>query len=751
TNTGSAPWLARYGMVEHQSAEYPPRTAENVFNADLTVIFDESGGRSGGSAMTLRMARQMQRAVLMNPTEDQLAAYLAEHRPATINVAGNRERSAQGIGGRTEQTVGRAIIKASRQTDNVVEMSTRQRRDGRGYAALNSWRNQRPSPNQGQTLLSTEGLDPAAAPYLEVFDKFFGDRQRPDVFVAVADQVETWPGLDELTIEDAEKVKAWAKRVLDPEVGTQGATVHLKHPVLPNAYVVLVPPTGNVVQAGRQAQVLGHELGHLLAPQVFNEMFGADGQPTAEGREIIAHYRRARNRYMDTHQYTDDAYGLEEFFADQLGTAMTNEVLQADRKSDSQGNRLLDWFRQAARRLRETLFALWTLNPDFEQRARPDTQMQNYVGELRRRFSDPEYIGATWYDGSSQMLETEVREMSIQAAKALPAQTMKGLTEAWRGDMFNALKKVVVPSTVQLFHISPRLGSFFRGRAGTAEGIGYNDQVVRRSHIQATKVERVLGIDGNSPWTALQNPAVQEILTLAEDDRNSLADAKGPRADKARALRGMLEEMHSEMIAATDAMLDEQFPPTNPGDLNYMVAYRNRRQQKLAEMFPKRKNFFPRRLSMMQLQRSTVARRELALLMREYVSDVDSLDTARRMVDEIVEGGETSDALATDDTGDGFSPGMRLHLRRALGEIPTAALRTAGLIEDPMQSLMQYIAQAEGRIAFSNRGGNFELIAALKELPAEKRAEAEHIVRGLLGQLGRNMSPGFRTFNNFAL
>lgn len=87
TEAGPAPWLAEYGLVEHPSESFKPRTYANVKDADLTVWF---GKRSPGYFCTLNGAELHQRQMLVNPTFLQLKKTVERRSVRVLNVAGNR-------------------------------------------------------------------------------------------------------------------------------------------------------------------------------------------------------------------------------------------------------------------------------------------------------------------------------------------------------------------------------------------------------------------------------------------------------------------------------------------------------------------------------------------------------------------------------------------------------------------------------------------------------------------------------------
>jgi hypothetical protein len=88
---------APYQMRETDSPQVAVRTEWNVRDADATLIFSH-GEPSGGTALTARFAASYQKPVLCVDlaTSDEtvaarsIAVWLAEFRPAILNVAGPR-------------------------------------------------------------------------------------------------------------------------------------------------------------------------------------------------------------------------------------------------------------------------------------------------------------------------------------------------------------------------------------------------------------------------------------------------------------------------------------------------------------------------------------------------------------------------------------------------------------------------------------------------------------------------------------
>lgn len=91
----------RYGLSEHSSSPYPPRTRRNIEIADASIVF-ASNFRSPGSRLTIRLLQEAGQPHLLidvhnPPSVAEVQRWLAEHRVATLNVAGNSESRSPGI------------------------------------------------------------------------------------------------------------------------------------------------------------------------------------------------------------------------------------------------------------------------------------------------------------------------------------------------------------------------------------------------------------------------------------------------------------------------------------------------------------------------------------------------------------------------------------------------------------------------------------------------------------------------------
>lgn len=114
TQTGPRPDMRElYGMTEHASPDYPPRTAANVKMADATLIFGNAGSR--GCRLTQDLCVRLKRPFFLmpwyssnkaKPNPDGFRDWLIAvpnsgllTSACILNVSGNREESQPGIAG----------------------------------------------------------------------------------------------------------------------------------------------------------------------------------------------------------------------------------------------------------------------------------------------------------------------------------------------------------------------------------------------------------------------------------------------------------------------------------------------------------------------------------------------------------------------------------------------------------------------------------------------------------------------------
>lgn len=132
TDVGADPTLADFGLREHTSPLYPPRTASNVRDSDVTIIVCPKGHHSPGTNLTRKLIKQYHRATWeISPYHPQAfnsllgyliknAEYVVKNRPGhslfrevptglIVNFAGPREASVPGITAETTDLLQRVF------------------------------------------------------------------------------------------------------------------------------------------------------------------------------------------------------------------------------------------------------------------------------------------------------------------------------------------------------------------------------------------------------------------------------------------------------------------------------------------------------------------------------------------------------------------------------------------------------------------------------------------------------------------
>jgi len=113
TEAGNRPAMAvLYGMKEHDSREYIPRTKLNIIESDATLLFADDPDSPGSKATAMQCYYNGKPCLLPRVTLDApsdparwraIAGWIEQHGIKTLNVAGNRESKAPGIGAWVEQ------------------------------------------------------------------------------------------------------------------------------------------------------------------------------------------------------------------------------------------------------------------------------------------------------------------------------------------------------------------------------------------------------------------------------------------------------------------------------------------------------------------------------------------------------------------------------------------------------------------------------------------------------------------------
>jgi Circularly permutated YpsA SLOG family len=87
TEEGPDPSLRDFGLVTLPNKAYKARTLKNVIDGDGTVIY---GDLTGGTRLTAEFCERENKPYIVNPTLDDLVAFVRDNGIQVLNVAGNR-------------------------------------------------------------------------------------------------------------------------------------------------------------------------------------------------------------------------------------------------------------------------------------------------------------------------------------------------------------------------------------------------------------------------------------------------------------------------------------------------------------------------------------------------------------------------------------------------------------------------------------------------------------------------------------
>ncbi len=106
TEGGPNPSLNSWGLIQHSSPNYPPRTRMNCQDSDLTAIFGDL--KSAGTRLTIDICKGDDIPYILNPDATELRTMCEDLKVETLNVAGNRASKDAEI----EERVRKLIVEA---------------------------------------------------------------------------------------------------------------------------------------------------------------------------------------------------------------------------------------------------------------------------------------------------------------------------------------------------------------------------------------------------------------------------------------------------------------------------------------------------------------------------------------------------------------------------------------------------------------------------------------------------------------
>lgn len=160
--------LEGFGLTEGEPdpSTYKKRTIKNIKDADGTVLF---GKDRGGTRLTLRMAKELNKPWIMNPTGKELQQWLIRNDIKTLNVAGNQKIL-------NPKTVEDVLRKGLSRDPLEISETAREMYDKMFVSNIKWWEAQNRLPIE--TIIANSGKEKTGKAFIgDVID--FNKRQQP--------------------------------------------------------------------------------------------------------------------------------------------------------------------------------------------------------------------------------------------------------------------------------------------------------------------------------------------------------------------------------------------------------------------------------------------------------------------------------------------------------------------------------------------------------------------------------------------
>jgi len=550
----------------------------------------------------------------------------------------------------------------------------------------------------------------------------------------------------------------------------------------------------------RRFKDLGHEFGHAFLWQelgvVFKKGEKVIGGLGDEGKSFVIQksdgtlvpvknpiFEKLYAAYLEDRgevsQYQDPEFGFEEWYADKFAAEMFNFI-----QGTKPRNAVQSFFHRIIKKLQEFYKSLGAeaqkrfgqVPPEFQQ------YMQN-VRDIFKQNLTPQKISRpakAYYEARKSTIEAATIFNNLGQAtkqgvnKIVSTYKNKSAREIW------GLRYLLYPTDNLMKDFekkNPKLSRvirmlrqqmYTRSKEKAGSTPAYLNTHARRNNSFFTQFLNIFDLSNTKYLAPNEKEEINEVLKIAEDFEtnpiNVLAEkAKAnptSREGRAHRVRLYLKNFHK-------AFLEPLGIPFN-------------------------QKYFPRALAIFELINDPSKQEKLVELLYEYNREaveknpkLDFKEVVKRLLNEDEATLDEVDEGETDVTD--LAVGGNRKRQRYFKNIPSSALREAGLLQDPSKGIREYLNSMAKRIQYNesfvvnvrsispaaksilkSKGiiinqkekdagvvtGWKALEANLAEIEAvdpKLEAKIRHIVRGQLGKAGQDMSAGFRNTNSFLL
>ena len=558
-----------------------------------------------------------------------------------------------------------------------------------------------------------------------------------------------------------------------------------------NANIIILkslPEKANRNDVATRILSMAHEFGHVFLWESQKDLLKPN---TTNRNKLLDSLRKAYERDRDNldEPYYESEYGFEEWFADQFAKAVVKLTARqgTSRATNSEQQRVNQYFIDKAKKVVDFLkkitgvfakrFGKGDIAPEFNQFIQAVTL--KYKNKIQQDNNDGVPPANTIFAVRDAIFDIETTKDSvIQSAKDVAKKTRKSLKAPRSSRNHWSWRYLLYPSDNTLEYYadkearSPREAAVIRKirrstytRSRTRrEALGTSFLNIH-PNVNARVYNSFTEIFGLKDPTFLdqdERDMVIETLELAEDYENyPTLDELAKKSTQAARVRKFLDKFYITYLSDVG--------------INY------------------RKDFFPRSLFIYKiLQNKNGEQAKLATLLKERNPQARSMDWneyVRKMLidDDAVIDNINPDTRIDDEDLTDVAVGGRRDRSRYFLNISNKDLRDIGVLKDPIEAVREYMnsmvkravfnrayitslddISPKAREALERKGIYFSrqeksagqvtgwksLEADLAELavanPSLER-KVRHMVKGMLGKAGQDMTSGFRNLNSFFL
>ena len=526
-------------------------------------------------------------------------------------------------------------------------------------------------------------------------------------------------------------------RILSYQVGADGAD-----------FIIIGAKKGTSAEAeGKAAITLMHELGHSILEQEFSMSLKKDSNAY---KLLVKNFKKFELEQdlnfpgMEGSEPKNIAARFEEHGANQIAKYLIDETAKATDGGEAIYKRIAAKLRAFFKKMSQSFRNRFKVDPAF------DEYITKLVSDRKRGLGNPQRTPNRMFN-SAIIRSIVIDEMPKIAPKlgskpALDkiAKVAKKIAESdsktakWVKKALGLGKEVTYTADNMLRGLGPigvTIANILYSQSSTTTELGWSKAKQQKIYEYTNKVARILGFEELSEVT----DEAMEVLYEAEDNTTN-TDKLSP---KAKEIREFLEKMY----------VDEEF--------------------KTYAGINKISNYFPRSISLANLENSTVLQDKLVNLLVEFNKGNIFLDKdnkqykmtpkeARATVDLLISDPENTNIDLYSDAGK-FALGLSKERSKAFKNIPTKELRNAtdesadenSLLNDPAETLRNYMTSTIKRAELNRRGGAKEIQRLIDSLPTEKDKEiATSMVLASIGKITPDIFvkyPKLKTANSWAL